>query len=714
MSAAAAVAGPSTSSAPHYHQPVMSPMGMSHMHQQQYRPQAFMPQHHSGGMMTMSHTQQQHQQQQRGETGQADKAQWEQAFSAHESRSSTDAARMSRHELETTPLMRRSERAQQPLENEAIGDGRRGDALAQVAGHLLESVESSERDRIATAAQQQEGAALLDDKLARSSFMQLMRKLRDGDATVQGDKVVEQLEPATIMPSEDRPKALAAGGQISGPASESSMAPRASSQQLERLWELRQEEQQRQREAMPSGSRELDEQLARNQQAGHDDMRDIWADEDATRESRERQEQRRREAHAQQPFQGDGGFTAQEWRAMVDDGAGDAIMHLDGGFAQRTRGAASTRVPGATESGWAEHMDEDELNDPRTIVGGHDLRTDARAGAQESYVSPQQREWYALQDDWDKFDSSLAAGRDAQASTSARGAQNAAVSRIGGYTFAQANPHVAGAAASMSTAFSRAGTGTGAEDMALATYDSVLRKEADVLESPGDAGRWLALGVQQQEFEREAKAIAALERALEIDPSLAEAYLALAVSYTNEGERYLACDSLDKWVTALASKDGSYARALEGYRELFGPLPAMGGGAQGGAGVQDRHLYLTNLLIQLAQTRAEAVDADVQIALGVLFNASDEFEKASDCFGAALSTRPEVSLRSGISLRRRTKSLSGEHADGLAQRRTLRCTTGSARRWRTRRGRTTRWRTTTRRSTCSRATCARATTSRSP
>lgn len=154
--------------------------------------------------------------------------------------------------------------------------------------------------------------------------------------------------------------------------------------------------------------------------------------------------------------------------------------------------------------------------------------------------------------------------------------------------------------------------------------DSILALEAKAQLSTSDAGAWKTLGLRQQENERDGAAIAALRKALGMNPSLLDGWLALAVSYTNENCRADAYDALEQWV---ANHDH--------YKHL------LNNGGKNNMSVEGRHAYITNMFLEAARSSPGAeMDADVQVGLGVLFNVSEEYDKAIDCFKAALASRP--------------------------------------------------------------------------
>lgn len=86
---------------------------------------------------------------------------------------------------------------------------------------------------------------------------------------------------------------------------------------------------------------------------------------------------------------------------------------------------------------------------------------------------------------------------------------------------------------------------------------------------------------------------------LDLDPDYRPAYLALAVSYTNEAAYEKARVMLGKWIDMA-----------------HGPNMSETEDEQGHAGLVER-------LIDMARRSPEEVDPDVQIALGVLFNSSE-------------------------------------------------------------------------------------------
>lgn len=455
------------------------------------------------------------------------------------------------------------------------------DELARTAGRLVSTVEHDQ-----------------NDKFKQSNFLTLMRKIRDREAAVQGTDIVETTNSASLT-SSSAPLTSDKGKER---ATDTSAPPRSQQEAYARM---------QARGQTGSGLQLPGSALnaaAQEQAQDRQWLNDMWAEEDKFSEAVE--EKARHDAAQRQAFIGDGGDTAARMREDDLEAREYAKYH---GMGTNVLGSASR-----LRSGWEEDdqttLDEDFSNEDFVGRRWEGTKGKGREGG------PQAQEWDKLQADWDAFEAGPHGLRPVEAH------QPFAAANVPRYAFQANNPYLESTRNHMMHALE-----TVPEDLR-----SILEAEAAVQVDPTDAGAWYSLGVKQQENERERAAIAALHRAIQINPLMKDAWLALAVSYTNESDRTATFESLERWIDSNERYSGVIAehRAETGSKGQLGrtDLP-----------FHERHARIVSTLLSMARhgSRSNEVDPDVQVALGVLFNASDEFPKAVDCFSAAISVRPD-------------------------------------------------------------------------
>jgi len=180
--------------------------------------------------------------------------------------------------------------------------------------------------------------------------------------------------------------------------------------------------------------------------------------------------------------------------------------------------------------------------------------------------------------------------------------------------------------------------------------NAVLLFEAAVQLNQENMEGWQYLGIAQAQNEQEKAAISALNRCLTLDPNNLTAIMSLAVSETNESLPAQACNTLKRWIAAHPK-----------YKVLIKDSDASNPYDPSGPFVQksreNQQNYLTSSLVQsdnfqeiqdlfvaAARMSPNDPDPDVQCGLGVLFNLSGGYDKAIDCFQAAIAVRPDDAM----------------------------------------------------------------------
>lgn len=161
--------------------------------------------------------------------------------------------------------------------------------------------------------------------------------------------------------------------------------------------------------------------------------------------------------------------------------------------------------------------------------------------------------------------------------------------------------------------------------------------ESAVKQDPDNSEIWEYLGISQAENEKDPNAIAALKRSLELRPNNPKVMMALAVSYTNESLQSPALNLLLKWLACNEDYRHLVPEQLQNsIRDNTVPSPITSTVVHGPELKQVQDLFLKAVYLKHPE-----VDPDIQEALGVLFNLSSEYDKAVDCFQAALHVRAE-------------------------------------------------------------------------
>lgn len=161
---------------------------------------------------------------------------------------------------------------------------------------------------------------------------------------------------------------------------------------------------------------------------------------------------------------------------------------------------------------------------------------------------------------------------------------------------------------------------------------AVMCFEAAAQQQPENADVWEYLGISQAENEKDPNAISALKKSLELKPNNRRVLMALSISYTNESLQNQALQMLINWLQCTEQ----YSHIVpENFKNVSEETVASS--LINGIELKD----VQDMYLKAVQQSPQIIDPEIQEALGVLFNLSSEYDKAADCFRAALQIKPD-------------------------------------------------------------------------
>ncbi|KYQ90341.1 tetratricopeptide-like helical domain-containing protein (TPR) [Tieghemostelium lacteum] len=163
--------------------------------------------------------------------------------------------------------------------------------------------------------------------------------------------------------------------------------------------------------------------------------------------------------------------------------------------------------------------------------------------------------------------------------------------------------------------------------------DSIIALESEVKRSPENSQAWMYLGIAHAENDKDQQAIKCLLKCIQLDPNNLSARISLAVSYTNDYQKERALDSLHEWM----KRNPQYQNIANQFQETFNQLEIEESNYMD---TWKKHNIITDMFLDAARMRPNDPDGEVQTILGLLFNMSYDYDKAVDCFKAALQNKP--------------------------------------------------------------------------